>query len=76
MTDIILQQHGMGMTSAIITEWRKAVGDRVERGEIILEVEAAKATIEIESPADGILTEILVQEEEEVPILTVLGRVE
>ena len=43
----------------LILNWLKAVGDTVKKGDVILEVEADKATVELEAPADGVLLEQL-----------------
>ncbi|MBO9499235.1 MAG: lipoyl domain-containing protein [Novosphingobium sp.] len=56
---VLLPQFGMGMQDAEIGQWLKQVGDVVAAGEPILEVEAAKATMEVQAPASGKLTEIL-----------------
>ena len=46
---------GQVMESGTVVKWRKADGDRVEGGEVIVEVETDKATYEIEAPAAGVL---------------------
>ena len=56
-----LPQAGMGVTEATIISWLKGVGDRVEKGEIIAEMETAKTTVEIEAPVSGVLTDIVVE---------------
>jgi len=65
---ILLPQFGMGMQDGEIIRWLKAVGDHVEAGEPVVEIEAAKTTVEVPSPASGILTEILAQEGETVDV--------
>jgi pyruvate/2-oxoglutarate dehydrogenase complex dihydrolipoamide acyltransferase (E2) component len=50
---------GLTVEDAVVMEWHKKVGDSVEAGEIIGVIEADKATIELESPATGTLTEII-----------------
>jgi pyruvate/2-oxoglutarate dehydrogenase complex dihydrolipoamide acyltransferase (E2) component len=63
----------MGINEGTIATWRKAVGDRVESGEVLVEVETAKVIQEVTAPADGVLSSILVQQGETVPVNTVLG---
>ncbi|MXO67435.1 biotin attachment protein [Altererythrobacter marinus] len=63
-----LPEISMGVTEATIVRWLKAVGDRIEAGEPLVEVETAKSTVEVEAPASGVLTEILVQPDEEVEV--------
>ncbi|MES2495655.1 MAG: lipoyl domain-containing protein [Pseudomonadota bacterium] len=65
---VLLPQFGMGMQDAEIVRWMKAVGDRVEAGEPLLEIEAAKTTVEVPSPGAGTLTEILAQEGDTVDV--------
>lgn len=65
---ILLPQFGMGMQDGEIIRWLKAVGEHVEAGEPVVEIEAAKTTVEVPSPASGILTEILAQEGETVDV--------
>lgn len=48
--------------------WRKKEGDRVAKGEPLLEVETDKAVVEIESPGDGILAGVKAQEGAVVPV--------
>ena len=73
MPEVRLPQWGMGMKNGTIVEWIKMVGDRVEEGDLLAIVETEKVETELNSPASGILTTILVPEEETVPVGTVLG---
>ena len=50
------------MTEGTLVAWRKKKGDKVSAGEVIAEIETDKATMEWESPEDGVLTEIYVEE--------------
>ena len=74
--EVLLPQWGMGMSEGTVTEWMKKVGDRVEEDEPLAEIEAEKATQELESPATGTLTEILVQQGEEAKVRSVLAIIE
>jgi pyruvate dehydrogenase E2 component (dihydrolipoamide acetyltransferase) len=67
---------GEVMEEGRIVAWRKHVGDRVEKGESIMEVEMDKATMEVESPASGVVKSILVPEGETVPVNTPLALIE
>ena len=58
-TEIRLAQAGMAMTDGEVTVWHKQAGDRVTKGEVVAEVEAAKTTVEIESPLTGTLAHIV-----------------
>ena len=50
------------MTEGTLVSWKKKKGDKVSAGEVIAEIETDKATMEWESPEDGTLTEIYVEE--------------
>ncbi|HET7397479.1 MAG TPA: 2-oxoglutarate dehydrogenase, E2 component, dihydrolipoamide succinyltransferase [Intrasporangium sp.] len=67
---------GESVTEGTVTRWLKNVGDRVEVDEPLLEVSTDKVDTEIPSPAAGTLQEILVQEDDTVPVgadLAVIG---
>ncbi|MEV0408902.1 lipoyl domain-containing protein [Actinoallomurus sp. NPDC050550] len=51
-------------SEVFVSVWLRKQGDRVEKGEPLVEVITDKASFEIESPVSGTLTEILVAEEE------------
>src|SRR5688572_25163357 len=51
------QEVKLGMDGTLLN-WLKGVGDSVKAGEIIAEFEADKATVEVEAPADGVITEL------------------
>lgn len=74
--EVKLPQYGMGMSEGTIVEWLKAEGDRIEEGEIIGSVEAAKATSDLLSPVSGTLAKIVVALDETVPVHTVIALVE
>jgi pyruvate dehydrogenase E2 component (dihydrolipoamide acetyltransferase) len=61
------------MTEGQLGVWRKSVGEKIERGDIIAEVETDKATMELEAFASGILLEQRVQAGELVPVGAVIG---
>ncbi len=61
------------MTEGTLIKWHKKVGDSVEIGDILAEVETDKATMEMEAFDEGTLTEILVQEGDKAAIGAVLA---
>jgi pyruvate dehydrogenase E2 component (dihydrolipoamide acetyltransferase) len=61
------------MTEGTLIKWHKKVGDQIEIGDILAEVETDKATMEMEAFDEGTLTEILVQDGEKAAIGAVLG---
>lgn len=56
------------MTKGIIANWLVEVGDNVAAGDIIVEVETDKVTIEVEAASDGVISEICAQMGDEVPV--------
>ncbi len=65
---VIMPKFEMAQESGTIARWLKQVGDAVRKGEAILEVETDKLTMEVESPADGVLSAILAEAGAVVPI--------
>ncbi|MBT8226341.1 MAG: 2-oxoglutarate dehydrogenase, E2 component, dihydrolipoamide succinyltransferase, partial [Dactylosporangium sp.] len=65
---VTMPQLGESVTEGTITRWLKAVGDRVEADEPLLEVSTDKVDTEIPSPASGILLSIAVGQDETVAI--------
>ncbi|MCU0752283.1 MAG: 2-oxo acid dehydrogenase subunit E2 [Akkermansiaceae bacterium] len=61
------------MTEGTVVKWLKQVGDQVEIGDVIAEVETDKATMEMEAFDDGVITEIKVQEGEKAAIGSILA---
>lgn len=61
------------MTEGTLIKWHKKVGDSVEIGDILAEVETDKATMEMEAFDEGTITEILVQEGNKAAIGSVLA---
>lgn len=72
-TPVNLPQFGMGMTEGTVIEWLKSVGDDVVEDEDIAEVEAEKVNVMVVAPASGVLSKILVQPDETVPVFTTLA---
>ncbi len=64
------------MESGKIMRWLKAVGDLIERGEGIAEIESDKATVEMEALASGRLSEIVHGPGDEVPVGAKIGCIE
>ena len=58
--EVRLPELGESITHARLSVWLKREGDRVNRGDILAEVETDKTSIEIESPADGVLMSVRV----------------
>ena len=74
--EVLLPQWGMGMSEGTVTAWLKNVGDRVEEDEPLAEIEAEKATQELESPASGVLIEILVPAGQDAKVRDIIAYIE
>jgi len=70
---IIMPKSGMAMEEGVILRWLKKVGDPVEKGEPVLEVETDKTNMEVEADYDGVLLAILREEGDTVPVTEVIG---
>src|SRR5207248_2675799 len=66
---------GVSVSEGTITKWLKQEGDQVEADESILEISTDKVDTEVPSPGAGVLTQILVQEGETVPVGTKLAQI-
>ncbi|RCW43164.1 pyruvate dehydrogenase E2 component (dihydrolipoamide acetyltransferase) [Halopolyspora algeriensis] len=75
MTEIHMPRLSDTMEEGVIASWRKQVGDRVERGDVVAEIETDKAIMEMEAYDEGVLEKILVEEGQTVPIGTPIGLV-
>ncbi len=60
------------MTEGVVAEWHKKVGDSVESGELLAEIETDKATMEFESFQDGVLLHIGVEVGQSAPVDSIL----
>ncbi len=61
-TQILMPALSPTMTEGKLARWLKAVGDDVKAGDVIAEIETAKATMEVEAVDEGVLSAILVPE--------------
>jgi len=75
MADILTPALGESVTEATIAKWTKKVGDPVKKDELLVELETDKVSLEVVSPADGVLGDIKAAEGDNVVPGTVLGSV-
>ena len=75
-TKVIMPKAGMGTTEGTIAQWHKAEGDNVIKGELLVEIETAKAMQEVEAPVSGVLTKILLEEDETADVHTEIALIE
>lgn len=70
--EVVMPKLGMAMKEGTVSLWSKAVGDPVQKGEAIASINSEKIEMEIESPAEGTILNIAVQEGQGVPPGTVI----
>ena len=71
--EIIMPQLGQTMEEGVINKWLKKEGDKVEKGEVVLEVATDKANLDVESFYKGYLRKILYPEGTTVPVTKVIA---
>jgi len=72
-TEIIMPKAGIDMTEGQIIKWNKKEGDKVEAGEILLEIMTDKTSMELEAEESGYLIKIVKGDGETVPVTEVIG---
>ena len=73
MAEFVMPTLGADMTEGTLVQWKKQVGDRVTKGDIIAEVDTEKAAIEVECHATGIIEQLLTKPGDKVPVGTVMA---
>ncbi|WP_216829725.1 dihydrolipoamide acetyltransferase family protein [Alkalihalobacterium elongatum] len=73
MIEVKMPRLGVTMQNGTISSWLVEEGEEVNKGDFLFELETEKSTLEIEAQASGILRKILVPEDQEVPINTVIA---
>jgi pyruvate/2-oxoglutarate dehydrogenase complex dihydrolipoamide acyltransferase (E2) component len=74
-TDVIMPKLGESITEGTILEWKKNIGDKIDRDETLLEISTDKVDSEIPSPASGKILEILYQVNDVVDVGTIIARI-
>ena len=73
LTEVIMPKAGSEMEEGQIVKWLKKEGDKVEAGDVILEIMTDKVNMEIEAEASGTLLKILKHDGEIVPVTTTIA---
>jgi pyruvate dehydrogenase E2 component (dihydrolipoamide acetyltransferase) len=71
--EVVMPQMGESITEGTVSKWLKAVGDKIDKDEAILEISTDKVDAEVPSPGAGVLLEIRHQEGETVEVGTVVA---
>src|SRR5690242_20887768 len=75
MTDIMVPALGESITEGTLAQWLKQPGDTVVQDEAIASLETDKVTVDVPSPAAGVLTEQLVKEGDTVAVGALIARI-
>src|SRR5262245_16755649 len=75
MADVVMPRLSDSMEEGTILQWLKQVGDEVAVGDELVEIETDKANMAYEADVAGVLTEIVAQEGETLPIGSVIARI-
>jgi pyruvate dehydrogenase E2 component (dihydrolipoamide acetyltransferase) len=67
-TNVIMPALGVAQQTGTLLKWLKTEGQSVTKGEPLMEIETDKATVEIEAPTSGMLTQVIAQAGDEVPV--------
>lgn len=65
---VVMPALEMAQETGKLIAWRKKEGDRVTKGEPLLDIETDKAVVEVEAPADGVLAGIKATEGSDIPV--------
>ncbi|MBN2230223.1 MAG: 2-oxo acid dehydrogenase subunit E2 [Candidatus Thorarchaeota archaeon] len=68
VTTMIMQRMSVAMEYGVILKWLKKEGDKVKKGDLVVEIFGEKNEFELEAPDDGILLKILCDVNDEIPI--------
>jgi pyruvate dehydrogenase E2 component (dihydrolipoamide acetyltransferase) len=75
MAEFVMPALGADMEAGRLIAWMKKPGDRIERGEIIAEIDTDKGLIEVECFATGVVEKLLINPGDKVPVGTVLASI-
>jgi multifunctional 2-oxoglutarate metabolism enzyme len=73
---IQMPEMGESVTEGIVLEWHVAEGDFVNEGDTVVEVSTDKVDAEVPAPADGTITKLIAQVDDEVPVGSPLAEME
>ncbi|MGO9482235.1 MAG: 2-oxoglutarate dehydrogenase complex dihydrolipoyllysine-residue succinyltransferase [Candidatus Kryptoniota bacterium] len=73
---IVVPSLGESVVEARIAHWLKNEGDKIENGEVLIELETEKVNVDITAQSSGVLTKIMAHEEDTVHIGDVIGEIE
>ncbi len=75
LVDLVMPKLGESIMEATVLKWHKKPGDAIKQDETVLDIATDKVDSEVPSTAEGVLEEILFQENDVVPIGAVIARI-
>ena len=76
IVDLIMPKLGESIIEATVLKWNKNIGDAIQQDETVLEIATDKVDSEVPSTASGIISEILFNVNDVVPIGTVIAKID
>jgi 2-oxoisovalerate dehydrogenase E2 component (dihydrolipoyl transacylase) len=76
LVDLNLPRLGASMLDGTVTRWHKQIGERVDPGDVVCEIETEKVNAEIEATTTGTLTEILAAPGTTIDVGVAIARIE
>ena len=73
--EVIMPKMGESVMEGTVLKWHKKAGDKIEKDEILFEISTDKVDTEVPSPEAGVVSEILIAEQETVAVGTVVARI-
>jgi len=73
VTKVLMPRLSLTMSEGTVVQWFKKEGEKVEKGEPVVEVLSDKVTYEVEAPASGIIRKIMAEEGVDVPVAETLA---
>lgn len=74
---ILMPKQGNTVETCTLVQWKKKVGDTLQKGEVLCEIETDKSTIDVESSAEGEVLALLYEDGDDVPVqhaMAIVGR--
>jgi pyruvate dehydrogenase E2 component (dihydrolipoamide acetyltransferase) len=65
---IVMPKLGFDMREAVLSSWLKNVGDTIDKGDVVAEIESDKATLELEAQSGGTILEFMAGEGDVIPV--------
>ncbi len=65
---INMPKLGFDMAEGVLVRWVKQIGENINKGDVLAEIETDKATVEVESSASGVVLQLIVDQGDVVPV--------